>query len=112
MFKLSILYHDVWSFCKFYMYIPFAYLKVYPFLIAVLVDLMKDITFPLWTLCHISLDLQENRSGAISSMFSVAQIKIRDWNELHWQSIFGMYIIKAMNYNRLNLDLHIYTQVC
>lgn len=81
MLNLSRLYHDVWSFSEFYIYIQFAYLKVYPFLIAVFVDLTKDTT--LRTLCHISLDLQEKSSCAITSMFSVSQIKIRDWNELH-----------------------------
>lgn len=56
----------------------FACLKVYPFFIAVLADLMEDITFPLWTLSQISLELQDESSGAMTSMFSVTQIKTRD----------------------------------
>lgn len=67
------------------------------FFIALLVDLMKDITFPLWTLPHIFLDLQDNSSGAITGMFSIGPIKIRDQNELHLQSISGIHVIQAMN---------------
>lgn len=60
------------------MYMWFDCLKFYPVFIAVLVDLMEDITFPLWTLSQISLELQDESSGAMTSMFSVTQIKIRD----------------------------------
>lgn len=59
------------------MYIWFVCLEIFPFLIAVLVGLMRDISFHLWTLSHISFDLQDNSSGAIG-MFSVVPPKIRN----------------------------------